>query len=489
LSRSATSEGRAPTGIAKFDELIEGGFLRGDNVLVIGNPGTGKTIFSAQFLYHGLEKGEPGIYVSFAESRDAFKRNMARMSMDFDRHERVGKFSFMEMIEVKERAVEELLLSVLEEISKVKARRLVIDSFSALAQAFASRIDARAALHTILGKIPRQYGVTSLVLSESPYRESFGKNAEEFVPDGVVALTHWNERGKLRRRVQIMKMRGTRVNQTSFGYALGNNGIVLYGPLSLEIGGGSFKERVKTGIDGLDRMLSGGVFRGSSTLVTGNAGTGKTTLALHFINEGAKTGEKGLYITFEEPREQLMRQAELFGWALSLWGKGPAKIEALLPDQYAIDELFLKLVELIDSVGPQRIVLDSINPLEKFFSPLDYLEFVTRFIFFCKKIGSTMFLISSSSREQVDEGGSATLVDNIVSLRNVEIESRLKRSLVILKARGQSHDRDIREFEISSTGIAVKDRFIGLVKLLGDGPGRPFYYSAPEQGRGSLGET
>jgi len=489
LSKSLNREDRAPTGIEKFDDLIEGGFLRGDTILVIGNPGTGKTIFSAEFLYHGLENGEAGIYVSFSENEAAFKRNMARMGMDFDRYQRSGKFSFMEMLEVKEGAVEEVLLAVLGEILTLKARRLVIDSFSALAQAFASKIEARAALHTILGKLPQQHGVTTLVLSESPFGENFGKNMEEFVADGVVALTYSNERGRLRRRAQIVKLRGTRVNQSQLGYAIGDRGIALYGPPSLDISGEAFKDRIKVGIDGLDRMLSGGVYRGSSTLVTGYAGTGKTTLALHFINEGANRGEKGLYITLEEPKKQLLRQITMYGWTTSLWTDGPGRIESLTADQLAIDELFMRITDLIERIKPQRIVLDSISFIEKFFPPLEYLEFVTAFISYCKKIGTTLLLVSSSPYEQGREGDSSTLIDNVVSLRNVEIESRLKRSLVIFKARGQSHDRDIREFDISSTGMIVKERFIGLEQLLGGAPSRPFYYSASEAHKSSVGGT
>lgn len=487
MSKSTRGEGRAATGIEKFDELIEGGFPRGDTVLVIGNPGTGKTVFSAQFLYHGLEKGEPGIYVSFSESGDTFNRNMARMGMDFDRYQRDRQFSFMDMIEVREGAVEEILLTVLGEISTLKAKRLVIDSFSALAQAFAGKIEARAALHTILGKIPRQHGVTTLVLSESPFGENFGKNMEEFVADGVVALTYSNERGRLRRRAQVVKLRGTNVNQSQLGYAITSKGIMLYGPPNLEIAEEAFKDKIKIGIDGLDRMLSGGVFRGSSTLVTGYAGTGKTTLGLHFINEGANSGENGLYISLEEPRKQLLRQISMFGWAQGLWSGGPAIIEAIPPDRYAIDELLLKVIELIDRFKPQRIVFDSISYLEKFFPSSEYLEFVTGFISYCKKIGSTMLILSSSPYEQGREGDASTLLDNVVSLRNVEIDSRLKRSLVIFKARGQSHDRDIREFDILPTGMVVKDRFVGLEQLLGGAPSRPFYYSAPENRKEPLG--
>ncbi len=489
MSKPAVGERRAATGIEKFDELIEGGFVRGDTILVIGNPGTGKTIFSAQFLYHGLERREPGIYVSFSESGESFKRNMARMGMDFERYQQDRLFSFMDMIEVKEGAVNDVLLTVLGEISTLKAKRLVIDSFSALAQSFAGKIEARAALHTILGKIPRQHGVTTLVLSESPFGENFGKNMEEFVADGVVALTYSNERGRLRRRAQIVKMRGTRVNQSQLGYAITEKGIALYGIPNLDIAEEAFKDKVKIGIDGLDRMLSGGVYRGSSTLVTGYAGTGKTTLALHFINEGATRGENGLYITLEEPRKQLIRQTSTFGWSPKIWEGGPAIIESIPPDRYAIDELLLKMIELIDRTMPERIVFDSISYLEKFFTASEYLEFVTGFTSYCKKIGSTVLLLSSSPYEQGREGDASTLLDNVVSLRNVEIESSLKRSLVVFKARGQAHDRDIREFEITGKGIVVKDRFLGLEQVLGGAPSRPFYYSAPDSRKGPIGGT
>src|SRR3972149_5799970 len=152
---------RVATGIEGFDSLIEGGIPRGDLVLLAGHPGSGKTMFSAQYLYHGASQlGEPGIYVSFAENREAFLRNMKRTNMDFVKLEEQGRFRFVDLVTVKQAGVEDVLGLVLSEIDSVKAKRLVIDSFSALSQAFVERIDARIVLHTILGKMVRLRGVT-----------------------------------------------------------------------------------------------------------------------------------------------------------------------------------------------------------------------------------------------------------------------------------------------------------------------------------------
>ncbi len=253
--------GRVETGVEGFDDLIEGGFPRGSLILLAGLTGSGKTIFSARYLYHGLETDEPGIYVSFAESRMAFMKNMKKLNMDFERYEQKGKFKFLDLMTVKKGFIESVISSILEEIGSLKAKRLVIDSFSALAQAFPEKIDTRIVLHTIIGKVTHASGVTSIVISEIPIGSSaLGAGMEEFVADGVMTLSQSSEKGQMVRRLQVIKMRGTETDTKQLRYEIGKNGIKVYSALKFKLIDKPYTQRAKTGIVGLDEMLEGGVY-------------------------------------------------------------------------------------------------------------------------------------------------------------------------------------------------------------------------------------
>ena len=187
---ASMSTDRVPTGIDGLDNLIEGGFPRGSLILVAGNPGTGKTVFSAQFLYRGaVDYGENGVYVSFAEGKNSFIDYMRRFGMDFERLEKEGKVKILDMVTVKAESISDILNKIVEEALSLKAKRLVIDSFSTLAQAFQEKIEARIMLHTILGKIVKSAGCTTILIVEIPYgQEGMGLGIEEFVADGILIL-------------------------------------------------------------------------------------------------------------------------------------------------------------------------------------------------------------------------------------------------------------------------------------------------------------
>ena len=222
-------EDRVPTGVDGFDVLIDGGVPRGSLVLMAGEAGSGKTIFSAQYLYHGASKlAEPGIYVSFGENRETFLDNMKKLKMHFENLEREGKFEFLDYATTTEKAVTETLTNILSEIDRLRARRLVIDPFTALAQAFKGPIDARVAIRTILGKMVRQAGCTTLLITEktSGVRQ-MGWGIEEFVADGVVLLTLSSGKRRLKRSLQVIKMRGTKACEKVVRYDINERGITI----------------------------------------------------------------------------------------------------------------------------------------------------------------------------------------------------------------------------------------------------------------------
>lgn len=219
---------RVPTGIPGLDDLIEGGFPRGTSILLAGSPGSGKTIAAAHFLYHGAKNlDENGVYVSFAERKEFFFDNMKKFGLDFERLERNEKFKFLDMMTIREKAISSTFGIVLREISKIDAKRLIIDSFSAMAQAFERKIDARIALH-MLDKLTRQTGCTTLLLVEVPRgSETLGLGFEEFVADGIIQFETINEREGIRKRAVILKMRGTNHNHRYSNIVISDKGISL----------------------------------------------------------------------------------------------------------------------------------------------------------------------------------------------------------------------------------------------------------------------
>ena len=249
-------EDRVATGVEGFDNLIEGGFPRGDLILLAGHPGSGKTMFSSQFLYTGAIKyGEPGIYASFAENREAFLRNMRRANMDFESLEQKDLFRFIDFVTVKEQAIDAALATIMAEIDSLKASRLVIDSFSAMAQAFSEKIDARIVLHTVLGRMTRLSKVTTLLIAEKQLgSESLGGGMEEFVSDAVLVLTQSMERGHMRRHFDIVKMRGTGASRARLTYDITEHGIVVHPSLEAHPAARVYSERVSTGVEGLDQI-------------------------------------------------------------------------------------------------------------------------------------------------------------------------------------------------------------------------------------------
>jgi circadian clock protein KaiC len=235
MGKNDDRDGRVPSGINGLDEIINGGFPRGSLIMLAGNPGVGKTIFSAQFLYDGIANyGENGVYVSFAESRESFLKNMRGLGFDFERLEKAGRFRFLDLLTMKEEAAPAILETMLREVGDAGAKRLVIDSFSALAQSFKETREVRVLLHTILSRITRFLGCTTLIIVESPYGEAkIGFGIEEFVADGIIVLRRSRLDGRILRELEIFKMRGTPTPEAWAVYTL-KDGFKVFPPFKVK---------------------------------------------------------------------------------------------------------------------------------------------------------------------------------------------------------------------------------------------------------------
>ena len=450
---------RISTGIEGLDKLVEGGIPRGSTVLVAGNPGTGKTILTSHFLYDGLNRGESSIYVSFSESREQYFSNTDRFSMDFKKFENGGpaRFTFLDFTSVNKDGIGDALDEVLSVVKESKARRIVVDSFSAIAQAFESQNDARIALQVILGKMTRAQGVTNMLITEVPIgQESVGSGIEEFVVDGIIRLEH-GKSNAAPMQLRVVKMRGTDMNREPHVVSIGPKGMILYTKHPMKLSYHVSNERVTSGLQGLDDRMEGGLIRGSTTAVVGASGVGKTTFAWQFLAEGAKHGEAGIYCSIEESPQQIERMAAKFGYDIEDLKRKGLTILSIIAEEKNPDAFITLLSDLIKEKKPKRLVIDSISAFEHAYGDQMY-PLTKRIVSLTHEQALTTVFTVLTQQEaglSLTTMGISSLFDNIVLLRYVEAEGRMKRSLLLFKMRATAHDESILEFVISNAGIEV----------------------------------
>jgi circadian clock protein KaiC len=460
LSKAPIESKRVPTGIAELDQVMGGGFPLNSLILLSGNAGSGKTILSAQFLYNGATKfGEKGLYVSFAENKNDYCRNMLLLGMDMKNLEQKGLFKFMEMTTMKgEAALTIITEQIMKTIMELKMKRIVIDSLSALLQTM-NVGQVRVFLHNVLNKLVKNIGATTILIGEIPYGESkTGFGVEEFIADGVILLTHMDKIDSSNRRITIAKMRGTALDRTSMEYLIdkkfgGIGPIVLPRKANILF---SPTEKLSTGIKGLDEMLHGGVFRGSVTLIEGESGVGKTIACLQFLAENAIKGERTVYISLEQPIGQIMRTAKTLGYDLKKLGKH-FFVESYIPEAFTTLEYYNLLKELIDTHAPSVLAFDPMTAMQRVMSNKDFSNFGRYIQLMSKQNEMTVFLTSTLGASEASEAPSISiLTDNIIKMRYSEVKDMLGRQMFVVKSRGSGHDNVIRPFEITEKGMEVQ---------------------------------
>jgi circadian clock protein KaiC len=448
---------RLSTGIAGLDALIEGGIPKGFTVLIAGNPGTGKTVLTTHFLYAGLTKNENGIYVSFTEADYSFYNNTDKFGMKFREFAKQNKFSFIDFSAVTHDGIQDALEEVLATIKETHAKRLVIDSFSAIYQAFVNPNDARIVLHVVLGKMLRAQGVTTIVIGEVPIGSaSIGAGIEEFVADGIIKLEHGvtNASPII---LKVIKMRTTLIDREPHICALKEHGMVVFPKKSIALNFNSSSSRVLTGIPGLDERMGGGLLEGTVTAVIGASGVGKTTFGLEFLTYGVVNGERGLYCTLEETYGELKRSAGSAKYNLDDFKEKDLFILSTLLEHQSPDELLDMLEKKIVDLRPKRIVIDSLSSFEHEYKHEIY-QITKRIVSLIRKYNLTALLIIQTTHPReinLTDMGISSLFHNIILLRYVEAKFTMKRSMVLLKMRATYHEHSILEFVISEKGMHI----------------------------------
>ncbi|HVW74241.1 MAG TPA: circadian clock protein KaiC [Rhizomicrobium sp.] len=466
---------RVKTGVAAFDELVNGGLPRGRTTVVGGTPGSGKTVFATQFLANGITHyGENGVFVTFEEPPKDIINNMHSFGWDLRTWQKSKKLSFVdaspredEQVVIGEFDLNGLLSRILHVAKEIDAKRVVLDS---LAQMFDHFVADPALLRRELFRIClglKEAGLTVLMTAErnAEYGEITRHRLEEFVADNVVILRNVLQNEKRRRTIEVLKMRGSHHAEGEAPFTLlTGQGIVAIPLSSLRLEQQSSTTRVTSGNLEIDAMCGGGFFRDSVTLVSGATGTGKTLLVTNYLAGGVAAGERALLVGYEESRGQLFRNAR--GWDVDfekMEEDGKLKVVCLYPEAQSLPDHLLTIQGLVDEFKPNRIAIDSISALERIAPEIGFREFLISLTSFIKK-REIAGLCTATSKSLVG-GASAseqhisTLTDSIILLRYIQERQAMLRGLMVLKMRGSAHSKDIRKFEIDDKGMHLGAAF------------------------------
>lgn len=443
---------RISTGIANLDALMEGGIPKGFTVLVAGNPGTGKTILTTQFLYEGLLKGESALYVSFSESKKQFYENFSRFGMKLADFERDNKFAFLDFASVTKEGIADALEEVLDVSRSIKAKRIVIDSFSAILLAFDNINEARITLHVVLGKMLRAEGITNMLITEVPIGSpNVGSGMEEFVADGIIQLEHGTT-DAVPATLKVVKMRATSINREAHVALIGEKGMVVYPKQPIRMTYPTTINRVKTGIPGLDERVEGGFLEGSTTILAGLSGAGKTTLGFQFTVQAVLDGKHSLFCSLEESPAEIRRMGESLGFNMKELEEKGLHLISWTQENQSPDAIISALASHVEAIRPSRIVIDGLSTFEHLYSQEIYL-ITKRLVNLTGSYGITSIftiLTDQQSGLNISPFGVSSIFHNIILLRYVEADAQLIRSMLILKMRASNHDHSILQFLIQN---------------------------------------
>jgi circadian clock protein KaiC len=469
---------KAPTGITGFDEITGGGLPRGRCSLVSGGAGCGKTLFSMEFLVRGAtEFAEPGLFMSFEENEKELAQNVASLgfdladlikrrllAMDFVRTER------SEIEETGEYDLEGLFLRLGHAIDQVKAKRVVLDTIEALFAALPNEYVLRSELRRLFRWL-KDRGVTAIITAERGDGAFTRHGLEEYVSDCVILLDHRVIEQVSTRRLRVVKYRGSLHGTNEYPFLIDESGFSVLPITSLGLVHEAPTERMSTGIASLDAMLGGkGLYRGSSVLLSGTAGSGKSSISVHAIHAACARGERCLYFPFEESQPQIVRNMQSIGLDLGRWvSRGLLRFHPARPQLYGLETHLALMHKQVAQFNPQVVVIDPVTNLTETGSEMEAKAMLTRLVDFLKAGGITALftnLTSGGDHAEMTEVGISSLMDTWLLLRNLESNGERNRGLYVLKSRGMAHSNQIREFILTDRGIQLLDVYTGPAGVL-----------------------
>ena len=474
---------RVPTGVGGLDHLLMGGLVAGRTTLVVGSSGSGKTLLSSQILHNATAAGVPSVFVSFEERAADVIRNVATMGWDFAAASDSGVLQIVDASPDPGTVVagggydlSGIILQVRAAVAENDAELVVLDSLGGL---FSQYDDAGVLRRELvrLRNVLQELGCTGMMTAERTEEHgSISKHGvEDFVADCVIVLRQELIAERVRRTAQVYKLRGDRHHHGGFPFAIEvPEGIVVLPLSAAQLSQSSSDERIAFGNEAFDKMAGGGLFRDSIVLATGPTGGGKTLLCTTFAAHGCKTGDRSLYLGYEESRSQLGRNARNWGYDFDRWeADGLLRVRCGYPEGRSLEGHLLEIRRQIENFRPSRVVIDSISALERTATPRTFREFLIGLSSYLKRERICTVLTSTSPHMGGRPGKTgadiSTLTDAIILLRYLDIDDELGRGLTIIKMRGSQHEKRVRRFRIDDAGLHlggtvqdVRDMVAGL---------------------------
>lgn len=463
---------KAASGISGLDEITDGGLPRGRPTLVCGSAGCGKTLLATEFLVNGATKyGEPGVFMAFEEKAEELATNTASLGIDLVKLQKDNLIR-IDYVQVERHDIEEtgeydldgLFIRLDHAITSIGAKRVVLDTIENLFSGLQNQGILRAELRRLFGWL-KEKGVTTVITGEKGDGTLTRQGLEEYVSDCVILLEHRVVNQISTRLLRVVKYRGSVHGTNEYPFLIDEEGISVLPVTSLLLNSEVSSQRISSGIAALDQMLGNkGFYRGSSILVSGTAGTGKTSIAASFADETCNRKERCIYFAFEESPQQIVRNMRSIGMDL---GKhidaGLLQMHAARPTLNGLEMHLVAIHKKVKKFKPKVVILDPISNLVTVGSLSEVKAMLIRLIDFLQNEGITVMftvLTRNASTEQTDEDVSS-VVDTWLLIRDIELNGERNRGLYVIKSRGMKHSNQVREFTISDRGISLEDVYVG----------------------------
>ena len=464
---------KAPTGIQGLDEVTGGGLPRGRPTLVCGTAGCGKTLFAMEFLVRGaIDFNEPGVFMAFEETAEELSQNVRSLGFDLDQMVAQKQLS-LDYVHVEPEEIQEtgeydldgLFVRLGLAIDEIGAKRVVLDTIETLFGGLSNAAILRGELRRLFRWLKDRH-VTCVITGERGDGSLTRQGLEEYVSDCVILLDHRVSAQTSTRRLRIVKYRGSVHGTNEYPFLIEENGISVLPVTSLGLQHSVTDERISSGIDGLDAMLDGcGYYRGSSILLSGTAGTGKTSLAAHFARAACKRAERCLYLSFEESPAQIIRNMLTIGVDLAPFvASGLLRINSTRPNLYGLESHLATIHKLVNDFRPQNVIVDPISNMDGGDDSGEAYSMLLRLVDFLKEQKITSFLVNlTNGGEALEQTKTriSSLIDTWLLLRAVEVGGERNKVLYVLKSRGMAHSNQLREFTVSSKGIQLIEPYAG----------------------------
>lgn len=469
---------KCPTGIQGLDEVAFGGLPRGRPTLVAGSAGSGKTLLGIEFLVRGARDfNEPGVFMAFEETVKEITTNVASLGFDLAALMKQRKLAmdyvYIEPSEIEETGeydLEGIFIRLGSMIDDIGAKRVVLDSLEAVFAGLRNDSIVRSELRRLFRWL-KQKGVTAIITAEQGHGTLTRHGLEEYVSDCVIFLDHRIRNQVATRRLRIVKYRGSMHGTNEYPTLIDQSGLSVLPVSSLGLTYPISTEMISTGIPRLDTMLGGeGCYRGSSVLVSGTAGTGKTSVAAAFAGSVCQRGEKCVYFAYEESPEQIMRNMASVGYDLAKWNKkGLLRFHSTRPTLYGLEMHLATIHKMINEINPSAVIMDPVTNMTSIGDVVEVSAMLARVIDFLKNKGiTTLFtsLTSGGETPEETEVGISSLMDTWFLLRMMESNGERNRLMYIMKSRGMAHSNQMREFVLSKDGVQLVDVYVGFGEVL-----------------------